>query len=154
HFASGDTVGTINGYVEWDTTLTDRADSWAVTLRLRDLHTTQGTLPAPDSCRVDVTPERRQSYRPPSGQTVPYRVTRLAAGAAIQPGGVPVASLGRVPCGGVRVPKAGCRVVAGADAAIVSVPPPAAREPFRFVVLGSATRGPARLVVRGEGADA
>src|SRR5262249_40931684 len=55
---------------------------------------------------------------------------------------------------GVRVPKAGCTVVAGADAAIVSVPPPAAREPFRFVVLGSATRGPARLVVRGEGADA
>ncbi|MBI1796986.1 MAG: T9SS type A sorting domain-containing protein [Candidatus Eisenbacteria bacterium] len=59
---SGDSVGTINGYVEWDPTVIDDANRWQVSLHSRTLQTLWGALPPPDSMTVDVTPRRLQSF--------------------------------------------------------------------------------------------
>jgi hypothetical protein len=58
----GDSVGTINGYVEWDSLLVDEPTRWQVTLRSRDLQTSWGWLQAPEGITVDVTPRRLQSF--------------------------------------------------------------------------------------------
>jgi hypothetical protein len=63
----GDSVGTINGFVEWDSTVVDDATRWQVTLRSRILQTRWGSIPAPQVVTVDVTPRRLQNF-----VTVPY----------------------------------------------------------------------------------
>src|SRR5262249_14699702 len=42
-FASGDSIGTINGFLEWDTAIGDQPNEWQVALRMRNLTTTAGT---------------------------------------------------------------------------------------------------------------
>jgi pimeloyl-ACP methyl ester carboxylesterase len=65
---SGDSVGAINASVEWDTSIVDQPATWQVTLRLRDLQTSWGVIPAPGLVMVDVTPRRLQLFL-----TRPYR---------------------------------------------------------------------------------
>jgi len=89
HAASGDSVGTINGYVEWDTTtIVDSRLVWGIRLTLRDLATRWGTLRAPDSLSVDVTPRRLQQFRIQPETPVQYSLTDaggvlFASGAAL-----------------------------------------------------------------------
>jgi hypothetical protein len=94
--ASGDSVGTINGFVEWDTTLVDLPHRWQVRLYLRDLTTLWGTLPAPDSLTVDVTPRRLQHMLVTPGNLLAYTVARLPDSAVVQSGTVVADSLGLV----------------------------------------------------------
>ncbi len=61
-WVSGDSIGTINGFVEWDTTIVDTPDSWDITLKLRDLQNMHGTLLAPESLVVNATPRRLQQF--------------------------------------------------------------------------------------------
>jgi hypothetical protein len=65
--SSGDLIGAINGHVEWTDDIVDRPDRWEITLFLRDLRTTSGSDPAPDSAQVDVTLRRLQAFRVPAG---------------------------------------------------------------------------------------
>lgn len=82
--ASGDSVGTINGYMDWVPDVVDSATRWEVTLTTRALTTRWGLLPAPESLTVDVTPRRVQRFRPPPGAPVDWTATRLADGAQVQ----------------------------------------------------------------------
>jgi hypothetical protein len=110
HIASGDSVGTINGYVEWDTALVDEPDLWRVTLTLRDLSTRWDTLAAPDSVEVDVTLRRLQQFVVTPGASYRYTVTRVANGAVLQAGTVVADTAGLVTVGGVIVPREGSRL--------------------------------------------
>ncbi|HET7224131.1 MAG TPA: alpha/beta hydrolase-fold protein [Candidatus Eisenbacteria bacterium] len=86
-WVSGDSIGTINGFVEWDTTIVDQPDRWEVTLNLRDLpNYCVGSLVSPDSMLVNVTPRRLQQF-----QIVPlglYRwtTTRVSDGRVLRTG--------------------------------------------------------------------
>ncbi|HEY6865994.1 MAG TPA: hypothetical protein VI792_01990, partial [Candidatus Eisenbacteria bacterium] len=86
--ASGDTVGTINGYLAWDSTLVDQPTRWGVTLRTRDLTMLWGPAPGPDSATVDVTPRRLQAFAVRTDSVYSYTVTRLSDHAVVQQGTV------------------------------------------------------------------
>jgi len=154
HYASGDSTGVINAYVEWDTTLTDQTDLWRVTLRMRNLKTNSGTLVAPESCLVDVTPSRLQRFRAVIGQSLPYGVVRLSDRAIIQVGNVwPDDSLARVTIPAVRVHRSGVQLWLGSGAdSLLEVPASRPRGPLEIRVLAQPARGRGVLLVRGEGA--
>lgn len=108
--ASGDTLGTINGHLDWDTAMTDELDGWGCVLRTRDLASTSGLVLGPDSARVDVTPRRLQRFAPIPGESLVWQVRRLADEALIQSGQAVVESDGRVTVPSVRVLRGGVRV--------------------------------------------
>jgi hypothetical protein len=68
--ANGDPIGSINGYLDWKDDLKDSTEFYEITLFVKDLLTTQGTLVAADSGTTDVTLRRLQNFSVPSGETV------------------------------------------------------------------------------------
>lgn len=157
--ASGDTVGTINGYLEWDGAIVDEPQHWQTTLRLRDLTMRWGPAPAPDSATVDVTPRRLQAFAVVPDSAITWQVTRLEDGAIVQSGTVVADSLGLLTVPGVKVYRAGSRLDFGLPAPPVLAVPPEDRRPARPVIrlsrnpiVGAAaltvtwpTTGPARV---------
>ncbi len=113
--ASGDSVGTLNGHLEWDVPLEDAA-GWSVTLTLRPLELLGRTVPAPESALVDVTPRRLQSFAVAPSEPVPYRVVRAADGAVLARGFAVADSAGALTVAGVRVHRAGTRIELGSPA--------------------------------------
>ncbi len=110
HAASGDSVGAINAFVEWNTTLVDEPGRWETTLTLRDLATLWGTMAAPDSATVDVTPRRLQAFEVAAGESYAFEVMRVAGGAVVQSGTVAAGDLGLVTVPAVKVFRAGSRL--------------------------------------------
>jgi hypothetical protein len=107
---SGDSVGTINGYVEWDTVLVDQPDRWETTLSLRDLAGKWKTYPAPESVTINLTPRRLQSF-----PIVPYglyawNVRRTSDGAIVQSGMEQADSLGLLTLYWLKVYRAGSKL--------------------------------------------
>jgi len=107
---SGDSIGTVNGFVEWDTSLVDLPECWTVTLRLRDLYTLYVRRPAPESLTVDVTPRRLQGFQVLPARPCTYAVVRLADGDTVQRGSIWPDSLGRLTVEGVKVYRAGSQL--------------------------------------------
>ena len=139
--ASGDTLGTINGYVQWDSLLVDQPGGWSTTLRPRDLVSSLGPRPAPDSFTVDVTPRRLQAFHPLPGQTFPWRTMRIDDDALVQSGVVTADSLGRVTIEAVRVYRGGTLLSIG-DETLLGVPGGGASPPARLAL--SLGRNPVR----------
>ena len=108
--ASGDSVGSINAYVEWDPAIVDQRQTWEVTLRLRDLTTLWGPVPAPESLAVDVTPRRLQALACVPDSVYSWQVTRLEDGAIVQQGAVTADPLGLITVPGVSVYRSGSRL--------------------------------------------
>lgn len=108
--ATGDEVGNINAYVEWDTTFQDTEHRWDGVIRMRALQLTTGPLPRPDSCTVDVTPSRLQHFALEPGAPYDWSVLRLTDAAVIQSGSSFADSLGRATIHAVRVDTTGSRV--------------------------------------------
>jgi beta propeller repeat protein len=119
--SSGDSLGTINGYMEWDPAVTDANDSWAVTLSTRGLSSLWGPLPAPESLTVDVTPRRLQHFHPAVGAAVDWTARRSADNALVQSGTVNVDALGLVTIPQVKVYRTGTKLALGSSG--VGVPP-------------------------------
>ena len=149
HETSGDSVGTINGYIDWTPPATDSVAIWSVRFELRDLHTLNGTLVAPDSGYVDVTPRRTQRFHPSPGQACAWRALG-GNGFTMQQGFVTVDPLGLVTVPGLKVYKTGTTlVIYGGPVAVPRAEPggplalsPArnpAREGLAFVVHWPAT---------------
>ena len=67
---NGDSIGTINGYLDWNDDIADSAGYWEITLFTKDLITTQGSLIAPDSGTTDVTLRRLQKFSAAPGETI------------------------------------------------------------------------------------
>jgi hypothetical protein len=109
---SGDSVGSVNGHVEWGTPH-DQPGEWSVTLSLRGLVLSTGAWAAPESARVDVTPRRLQSFAVAPFQIVPWRTVRVADEAVLGEGWVPADSTGLVTVESVRVHRLGTRLELG-----------------------------------------
>ncbi len=103
----GDSIGTLNGFAEWDTTLTDMPSKWECTLRLRNLTSLWGAAIAPESIAVDVTPRRLQRFNVTPGAPFAWRATRVIDGVIAQSGIVLADSLGLVTVTALRVPRSG-----------------------------------------------
>jgi predicted esterase len=71
--ANGDPMGTINGHLDWNDDIVDTTDRWEITLRVKDLATTSGTLVAPDSGVTDVTLRRLQEFTVPTGARLVWK---------------------------------------------------------------------------------
>jgi len=130
--ASGDSVGTLNGYMEWDPLVTDTPSDWAVTLSTRPLNTLWGVLPAPESLTVDVTPRRTQRFVTAPGRLARWTAARLADGAVVQRDSVLADALGLVTIPAVRTYRTGTRLtisIAGGVAGVPAGPPRLALAP-------------------------
>ncbi len=84
--ATGDTMGTINGFLDWDTTMVDLPDRWECTLRTVSLPHRDGVFAAPDSARVDVTPRRVQQFLIAMGVPYSFEVHDVVSGALLESG--------------------------------------------------------------------
>jgi len=62
---SGVAIGSINGHLDWNDNIVDVANSWQITLKLKDLSTIYGSDVAPDSGTADVTLRRLQAFHVP-----------------------------------------------------------------------------------------
>jgi pimeloyl-ACP methyl ester carboxylesterase len=124
--ASGDSVGTMNAFVEWDVP-DDEPEQWSVTLTLRGLTRTSGAVAAPESALVDVTPRRVQRFAIAPLADVPYRIVREADEGVLGQGTVQADSAGSVTVPGVRVHLGGTRLELGSPALAGLEPAPAAR---------------------------
>jgi hypothetical protein len=118
--SDGDSIGTINGFVEWDTSLVDRSDSWQVKLNTRSLTTRWGIVTAPESLTVDVTPRRLQTFSPVAGIDYQWTVTRRSDAAIVQMGVVRLDAMGVMTVPGVKVYPGGSVLVIGTGAYAVS----------------------------------
>lgn len=146
---SGDSIGTLNGYPDWDPALLDSSTRWRVVLRTRGLTTLWGALPAPESLTVDVTPRRVQRFRPPAGTTATWVALRSSDGAVVQRGSVTVDRWGLVTIPAVKTYRTGTTLTLTGQAGGLAVPPLASHSgalsiaPFR-----NPARGPVALAVQ------
>ncbi len=121
----GDTLGQRNGFVDYDPEVSDTPGAWQVTLSTRPLQSLGGTLAAPESLTVDVTPRRLQSFQPVLGHTVSWTATRTQDQVVVAEGQVAVDPLGLVTIPGVPVYRSGTELrlslpATGAPAAVAS----------------------------------
>ncbi len=73
--ADGEAFGSVNGFLDWEENIEDTEAYWSVNIFLRDLKKTDGSLyGAPDYCAVDITPRRRQQFKPAAGDTLWWNV--------------------------------------------------------------------------------
>jgi len=73
--ANGDAFGTIHGNLDWDTaSIVDTASLWQIRLLTVSLSSTAGTIAAPASATVDVTPRRLQTFDHAAGRAARYEV--------------------------------------------------------------------------------
>lgn len=151
--ASGDSVGTLNGPVEWDVPA-ETPSGWSVTLTLRALELTTSTVPAPESALVDVSPRRLQAFVIAPLAVVPYRIVRSADEAVLAAGMATADSFGVVTVPRVRVLRAGTRVELGAPAVATAAPaggPPRLRLSCASPVRGGAFEAIVDWPAGGEG---
>lgn len=122
--SSADSIGTINGYLDWEPVVADSATGWEVTLLTRKLETQFGTLAAPESLTVDVTPRRTQRFRPAPGSTIAWSAVRLSDGAVLQTGTATVDAAGLVTVPQVKVMRLGVRLRLGTVTGVLDAPGP------------------------------
>lgn len=83
---SGDIVGTMNGFVQWDEELVDTRDRWEVVLRPHTLHTRDGDLQPPSAIATDVTPRRLQKFLVTDRTSYRYTVEDVVTGEPLASG--------------------------------------------------------------------
>jgi hypothetical protein len=104
------------------------------------------TIPAPDSCLADVTPNRLQRLTFAPGASVPFTVRRMPDYAIIQSGLAPVDALGRPTALQIRVKKTGVLITFGRQPSFVldaGAPPPGSR--MKLALSANPVRGVLRL---------
>jgi len=102
----GDGEGQVNLYLTWDTNgIVDRAERWEMTVSLIE------QAPS-DECTVNITPRRRQQFRPRPGQPVKWTSTSLGGKGQVQTGQATVDEHGLITLEDVRLGKNGNRLTA------------------------------------------
>jgi pimeloyl-ACP methyl ester carboxylesterase len=128
----GDSVGCINGYIEWDTNLLDEPTRWETTLWSRDLTQEWGVDYAASLMTCDVTPRRLQSFQVVTGTQYAYTVTRKTDGVVLATGTLSPDSLSLITVPNVPVGSGGTIVHIEALGALSVGPPVAGRLQVRF----------------------
>jgi predicted esterase len=71
--SDGDSVGTINGYLDWEDDIVDSVNRWECTVKIRDLPTAYGTFVVPDSAVTAITLRRLQKFTVPFGTKIKWQ---------------------------------------------------------------------------------
>lgn len=150
--ASGDTVGTLNGHVEWDVP-SEEPQGWSVNLTLRPLALSTGGIPAPESVLVDVTPRRLRAFAVAPRAAVPYRVVRVSDGALLASGLAASDDHGVLTVARVRVHRSGTRLELGAPA-VAGVAPAGGPAALRLAFASPARAGALEAAVDWPSAEA
>jgi hypothetical protein len=146
-FASGDSVGHINGQLDWAGSPADHPTLWQAIVMTRALPTLKGVLPAPEYCYADVTPTRLQNFRLPPGTAVAYKVNRLADNALLAKGTVLTDALGRPTAPHVRIYQSGTLVTFN-PVTTLEAPPGATSARTTLALGGNPVRGTLRFSAR------
>jgi len=111
-FWNGDDWGVWGGgYLDWDLeTITDTAGSWGITLFMVSESTFANDISSADSVSTDVTVRRAQSFKPPSGRDLAWRLVRVSDQALLQSGEVIVDAEGLVTVCGLTLSKVPARL--------------------------------------------
>jgi pimeloyl-ACP methyl ester carboxylesterase len=108
--AVGDSIGSINGCVDWDDNLVDYADRWEVLLKPRAITTLSGVIPAPSYLTVDVSPKRLQNFIVHPGTLLAWEAKRMSDGEEVVAGEVMVDANRRIIVTEVPVYEGGTRL--------------------------------------------
>lgn len=108
--AVGDSVGTINGFVDWDDQILDEHQLWQCVLRPRSPLTTSGPLVPVGAITVDVTPRRLQKFIVSSRTSYRYTVTDATSGELVTSGNLEADSLFLLTVPAVPVRAGGSRI--------------------------------------------
>ncbi len=108
--ATGDSIGSINGCVDWDDTIVDLADRWEVLIKPRAITTLSGVRPAPSFLTVDVTPKRLQKFIVHPGTLLAWEAKRMSDGEVVVAGEVMVDAYRRIIVSEVPVFEGGTRL--------------------------------------------
>ncbi len=73
---NGDSIGQINGFLDWEDDIIDTLNKWEIILKTKELITVYDTLDAPDSCTADVTLRRLQKFNPSVGHLIQWTNTK------------------------------------------------------------------------------
>lgn len=150
--AVGDSVGTINGFVDWDdSSLLDTRDLWQIVLRPRTLHTRNGDLTASGPIRVDVTPRRLQNFLVSNRTTYRYSVSDYGTGEILQSGSLEADDLFLLTVPAVPVVPNGSRLTLEPSSTLAVGTPAAPRVP-RLSLAANPVRGVTALQVDWPGA--
>lgn len=144
--ASGDSVGTINGFADWDEELVDTRDRWECVLRPRVLPTRGGTLAAGGEFTVDVTPRRLQHFTVSSRTSYRYTVTDVASGELVASGNIDPDALFLLTVPAVPVRAGGSRLAIEPLSSLAVGDMPAPRSP-RIALAANPVRGATTLRV-------
>lgn len=91
--ADGEDFGSVNGFLDWHESINDTEVMWSAGIFLHNLKLTDGSiLYAPEFCTVDVTPRRRQHFKPEAGDTLWWNVVQndmvIQSGMQVYSGGL------------------------------------------------------------------
>jgi dienelactone hydrolase len=125
----GDTMGTINGAVEWDSAMVDVEGGWQCRLYTRVLAHKYGSFPAPESLTVDVTPRRLQRFVVQAGVEYRWRVLREPENALVAEGLVTPDARGLLTIPAVKVYRTGTRLLLEPSSVVAVTPGGAGRGP-------------------------
>jgi len=78
HANSGDSVGAINGFLDWGDDITDDTGHYELKVFMNDLSTISYTFTAPDSCTTDITLRRLQNFSVPINALIQWHVEHQA----------------------------------------------------------------------------
>jgi hypothetical protein len=128
----GDSIGTINGFLDWNPAITDEPARWVVGLMLHDLASSWGPVVAPESLTVDVTPRRMQSFTVSPWASYAYTVARPHAGGVVQSGTLSADGLGVLTVPAVRVFRRGSvlTIQFSAETGVTEQPAPGTPRPI------------------------
>lgn len=147
--ASGDSVGQINGYVDYDPAIVDEPGLWSVVLKTRALAQSSGALAAPGELTADVTPRRLQRFRYNPDSPIQWTVTRHVDGVVLQSGTLSPDPLGVITIPQVRIDQGGSELRL-TIATIADAPPSAPTGPRLALALSSnPVRGLANIRLSG-----
>lgn len=139
HATSGDSVGAINAFVEWNPEVVDEHDRWETEIHTRGIIRLDQVLYAPDSALVDVTPRRVQRFTVAPYQPVHYRIVSVIDTTTVRSGIVQADALGEVTVTGVPVFSWGTRLALDT---VLTLDAPGAIAPRRLAL--AVERNPSR----------
>lgn len=138
--ADGDSSGTINGHLQWNTYGVDSLEHWSRVLELRSLTTMSGLRVPPDSCAMDITLRRVRRFLTDPFEQVTFEVRSISQGDRLAQSGVATADeRGVVTLPAVKVFRQGSRLDVFREAAA-----PTARLPLAPRAGITLSRHPAR----------
>ena len=133
--SNGDTWGTWGGYLAWDTeNIIDSPTRWESSVFLTSNSEYSNDVPDFDSCRTNIAIRRPQQFKPSTGSSVSWSLTRLSDSKTLQSGEEVVETNGIVIIPDLIIHKEICQLAVSGESTSISEPEKNSNKPFDFVL--------------------